>query len=114
MKLLIWTKNEGNLDTQFRDGDILFVKPDAHEFGGDELAKFLAVQMPDHPGDWEELVASEYGLGAGGEPEVRKMRKYRVPYAQVVDPDLLAQIKDPSVQVPVIADLFTLEHIVRK
>lgn len=115
MQLMLWTRDEGNLDDQFRDGDIFQVHDDTWIPGTKELQRFLIVQMPDHPGSWDELVASEYSPGAGGDPVIRRMRKYRVPYALVLDSDELAAARDRDVSVdPIGGGRFTLDHIVRK
>lgn len=114
MKLMLWTKDEGFTDGEFRDGDIFQVWPDEWEPGNKEKQRFLIVQMPDFAGDQNELIASEYGVGPGAEPEVRRMRKYRIDYAAKLDPEELAAAKDQTVAVEPVVGRFTLADIARK
>jgi hypothetical protein len=114
MKLMLWTKDEGFTDGEFRDGDIFQVWPDSWEPGNKEKQRFLIVQMPDFAGDQAELISSEYTVGAGAEPVIRRMRKYRVDYAAKLDPEELAAAKDPLQAVEPITDRFTLSDIARK
>lgn len=114
MKLMIWTRDEGFTDGEFRDGDIFQVWPDTWEPGAKEKQRFLVIQVPDFAGDWNELVASEYGVGAGSEPEIRRMRKYRVDYAAKLDPEEVAAAKDALQTVEPIMGRFALSDIARK
>lgn len=114
MKLSIWTRDEGFTDGEFRDGDIFQVHPDEWEPGAKEKQRFLVIGMPDFAGDLSELVASEYGVGAGAEPEIRRMRKYRIDYAARLDPEELAAAKDPQQTVEPILGRFALSDIARK
>lgn len=114
MKLMIWTKDEGFTDGEFRDGDIFQVWPDDWEPGNKEKQRFLIVQVPDFVGDQTELIASEYAPGPGIEPIVRRMRKYRVDYASKLDPEELALVKDQNTVVEPIVGVFTLADIARK
>jgi hypothetical protein len=114
MKLMLWTKDEGFTDGEFRDGDIFQVWPDDWEPGNKEKQRFLIVQMPDFAGDQQELVSSEYTTGPGEEPIIRRMRKYRVDYAAKLDPEQLAAAKDPAQTVEPIVGVFGLADIARK
>lgn len=114
MKLMLWVKDEGFTDGEFRDGDIFQVHDDAWEPGAKDKQRFLVVQMPDFAGNPDELIASEYGVGAGAEPEIRRMRKYRVDYAAKLDPEELVAAKDQTVTVETIVGRFTLSDIARK
>ncbi len=114
MKLMIWTRDEGFTDGEFRDGDIFQVWPDSWEPGAREKERFLVVQTPDFAGDWNELVASEYTAGPGAEPVIRRMRKYRLDYAAKLDTDELAAARDPEAPVDPIVGRFTLADIARK
>ena len=113
MRLMLWARDEGFTDGEFRDGDIFQVQPDAWEPGTKELQRFLIVQMPDFAGNWEELMKSEYTVGSGGEPILRRMRAYRVDYATKLDPETLAAARDPQQSVPVQTQ-FALTDIARK
>jgi hypothetical protein len=113
MRLMLWARDEGFTDGEFRDGDIFQVHPDSWEPGTKELQRFLVVQMPDFAGDNEELMKSEYAVGAGGEPVLRRMRAYRVDYATKLDPETLAAARDPQQSVPVQTQ-FALSDIARK
>ena len=114
MKLMLWARDEGFTDSEFRDGDIFQVYPDEWEPGTKEKQRFLIVQMPDFAGDLEELVKSEYTVGAGAEPVMRRMRAYRVDYASKLDPEELAAAKDPLATVETIVGRFALSDIARK
>jgi hypothetical protein len=114
MKLMLWTKDEGFTDGEFRDGDIFQVYSDEWEPGAKEKQRFLIVQMPDFAGDMGELVASEYTTGPGEEPIVRRMRKYRIDYAAKLDPEELAAAKDTLATVETIVGRFALSDIARK
>lgn len=114
MKLMLWTKDEGFTDGEFRDGDIFQVQPDEWEPGAKEKQRFLIVQMPDFAGDMQELVTSEYAPGPGAEPIIRRMRKYRVDYAAKLDPEQLAAAKDSQTTVEPIVGVFGLSDIARK
>jgi hypothetical protein len=114
MKLMLWTKDEGFTDGEFRDGDIFQVHDDVWEPGSKEKQRFLIVQMPDFAGDVAELEASEYATGPGAEPIIRRMRKYRVDYAAKLDPETLALAKDPNGTVEPVVGVFALSDIARK
>lgn len=114
MFLVLWVKDEGFTDGEFRDGDIFQVQPDDYVPGEKTKQRFLIVQVPDFPGDWGELVASEYTTGPGDQPVVRRMRKYRVNYASKLDPDELAAAKDLTTAVEPITGVFDLADIARK
>lgn len=114
MKLMLWTRDEGFTDGEFRDGDIFQVQPDEWEPGAKEKQRFLIVQVPDFAGDWEELVKSEYTTGPGAEPVVRRMRAYRVDWRSKMDPDEIAAAVDPQQTVEPIAGRFVLADIARK
>ena len=115
MRLLIWTRDQGPLDTHFKDGDIFQVHPDDWEPGAKEIQRWLCVEIPDDPTlDPDELQSAEYATGPGGEPVVRRMRKYRFDYAPMLTPDELAAARDPMAEVPVIQGRYTKAHIVRK
>jgi len=114
MKLMLWTKDEGFTDGEFRDGDIFQVWPDEWEPGNKEKQRFLIVQMPDYAGDMLELVASEYATGPGEDPIIRRMRKYRIDYAAKLDPEQLAAAKDSQVAVETVVGVFALSDIARK
>lgn len=114
MKLMLWTRDEGFTDGEFRDGDIFQVHPDTWEPGAKEKQRWLVVHVPDFAGDWNELVKSEYTVGAGAEPVMRRMRAYRVDYASKLDPEELAAAKDPTVTVEPIVGRFSLSDIARK
>lgn len=114
MKLMLWARDEGFTDGEFRDGDIFQVFPDDWEPGAKEKQRFLIVQMPDFTGDWSELVKSEYSVGGGGEPVLRRMRAYRVDYAPKLTPEELSAARDPVQTVEPITGRFTLSDIARK
>jgi hypothetical protein len=114
MKLLVWTRDEGVLDGDFRDGDIFQVHPDEWEPGTKETQRWLVVQMADEGLSHDELMASEYATGPGNDPVVRRMRKYRLDYAPKLSPEELEAAKDRSADVPPIAGRFTVRDIVRK
>ena len=114
MKLMLWTRDEGFADNEFRDGDIFQVHPDTWEPGAKEKQRWLIVQVTDWAGEWAELVKSEYTVGAGAEPVMRRMRAYRVDYVGKLDTEELAAARNPSVTVEPIVGRFTLGDISRK
>jgi hypothetical protein len=113
MRLLVWIRDEGVLDTNFRDGDIFQSWPDEWTPGSKETQRWLAVQIPEGL-DPAELVTSEYAVGPGEEPVVRRMRKYRLDYAPRLTPEELEAAKDPNVDVPLIEGRYSLVDVVRK
>ena len=114
MQLMLWVRDEGFTDGDFRDGDIFQVWDDAWIPGNLEKARFLVIQVPNYGGDQNELVASEYAPGPGADPVIRRMRKYRVDYAPKLDTETLAAVKDIESMVEPITGVFTLADISRK
>jgi len=112
--LIIWVNDEGITDQEFKDGDIFQVKDDSFAPGSMETKRWLVVKMEDYAGPWDELVSSEFGVGAGNDGVVRRMRKYRLNYAPKLTPEELIAAKDRDTHVDIITDRYTLTDIVRK
>jgi len=114
MRLQVWTQNQGITDEDFKDGDIYKVRPWDWTPGDLETKRWLVVEMPEYMGSWEELIKSEYTVGADNQPVIRMMRKYRLNYAPKLTPEELALARDPNADCPIITDRFTLDDIIRK
>lgn len=117
MFIVLWTRDEGFRDDEFRDGDIFLTFPDDWVPGAREKQRFLIIHVaqPWDPSTDAELTKSEYATGAGGEPVLRRQRAYRVDWRTKVDPDLIGDIVNPNATVEPIVNLFSYSNdIARK
>lgn len=106
MLLWIWTRDDetGLLDDEFRDGDILLVKPDSFEasIGAQEKKSYLIIKIPDPPNMAKvtaDLVRPEFAPPAtvNGDPVVRRKRIYSLNWRAKFTSEEIAMIEDSTV-----------------
>ena len=131
MLMWIFPRNDetGVLDNEFKDGDVMQVKPDAFlpAIGAQEKKSWLIVQIPDppNPSNFEaEVLKSEYAPGptAGDDPVMRRARAYRVNWREKFTAAEIAAIENaaqtlpdgPNVQNGVVVAGFSHRDISRK
>lgn len=136
MLVFIWPRDDatGQLDDEFKDGDIFRVAPDSDEsgLGVFDTQSWLVVKIPDPPNQelFEvELVGSEYAPGASPtEPNVvRHKRKYYCNWRSKFSEAEIQTIEDQSVKLSdgqlssggtvaagVVSGKFTVQDFLRK
>ena len=135
MLLQIFPRDDetGILDGEIRDGDVFAARPDSDEvsLGGLEKKAYLFLKVPDPPNlsaFLSELGKPEYLPAPGSSStDVRYARKYRVEWRTKFTAAEIAHIEDSDDQLQdgttagggfvtagVVADLFTVNDLIRK
>lgn len=129
MILYLWTRNDetGQLDGEFKDGDVYRAEDDSHVPGTQSLKSWLVIRIPDPPNPskfMEHMTRSEFGIPEtpGDDPTVKRKRIYRVDWRNKFTADEIAIIEDGNQQLPegenvtngIVENLFEANDISRK
>lgn len=135
MLLWIWTRDDetGLLDDEFKDGDILQVKPDSFEgsIGLQEKKSFLILKVTDPPNlnkVMDDLVTPEFGAGpTPDENVVRRKCRYTLDWRLKFIAEEITTIANPATMLAdgvtaqggtvasgVVSGLFTVQDLRRK
>ena len=113
MRLTVWKINEGPTDGEFKAGDIFGVHDNTY-VPGSSMTKWLCVEVEEYGGSRDELMASDYAVGATpDENVVLNVRKYYLDFSKLNTGEQDKWL-NPATLSPVIIGRFTLDDIKRR